>query len=87
MTVADSLITLLAPEIGTEQAKYLLLDFIKVSTVRGRVSRAEHRSEVLAEAERALLSTTDGYELHDDAEIPAGEIRRILAALGDGGAR
>lgn len=50
MTVADSLITLLAPQIGEERAKYLLLDFIKVSTVRGRVSRAEHRAEVLRAA-------------------------------------
>jgi hypothetical protein len=87
MTVADSLITLLAPEIGEERAKYLLLDFIKVSTVRGPVSRAEHRSEVLAAAEKALLSTADGYELHDAAAIPAGEIRRILADLNKDGAR
>ena len=39
------------------------------------------RQAVLAQVQEALLKTTDGDELHDDAQIPAGEIRRILADL------
>jgi hypothetical protein len=35
----------------------------------------------LASVEAALLKTTDGVDVPDDFEIPAGEIRRILADL------
>jgi hypothetical protein len=34
-----------------------------------------------AAVEAALLKTTDGTDVHDDFQIPAGEIRRILADL------
>lgn len=39
------------------------------------------RQAVVAQVQAALLKTADGAELHDDAEIPASEIRRILADL------
>lgn len=42
--------------------------------------------EVIQQVQTALLGTTDGTEIDDSAEIPAGEIRRILADL-RGGAR
>jgi len=43
--------------------------------------------EVIQRVQSALLGTTDGTEIGDGVEIPAGEIRRILAELRTGGAR
>jgi hypothetical protein len=43
--------------------------------------------ETVQRVQLALLSTTDGTEVDDNVEIPAGEIRRILADLRAGGAR
>ncbi|MEU9444600.1 hypothetical protein AB0D42_27715 [Streptomyces sp. NPDC048304] len=45
------------------------------------------RQQVAADFEAALLKTTDGDDVHDDFAIPAGEVRRIIAELLDGGAR
>lgn len=42
--------------------------------------------ELVQRVQKALLGTTDGTEIADDVEIPAGEIRRILAELRSGGA-
>ena len=39
------------------------------------------QATLLESVEAALLKTTDGTDVHDDFAIPAGEIRRILAAL------
>jgi hypothetical protein len=43
------------------------------------------RAEVAADFEAALLKTTDGDDVHDDFAVPAGEIRRIIAELVEGG--
>ncbi|MFF4576878.1 hypothetical protein ACFY15_00475 [Streptomyces sp. NPDC001373] len=49
MSVRDSLIGLLAPEIGEARAIQLLNEFIVSATVGSRSSRDAHRAEVLAE--------------------------------------
>jgi predicted membrane chloride channel (bestrophin family) len=49
--------------------------------------KAKLRAQVAADFTDALLKSTDGDDVHDDFEIPAGEIRRILAELVEGGAR
>lgn len=46
-------------------------------------ARSTGPAVLLAEARWALLGTSDGTEIHDDAEVPAGEIRRILAELAE----
>jgi hypothetical protein len=51
-----------------------------------RADLARGRREIAADFEAALLKTTDGDDVDDDFVIPAGEIRRILAELLDGGA-
>lgn len=43
--------------------------------------------EIVQRVQSALLGTTDGTEISDEVEIPAGEIRRILAEFRSGGAR
>jgi hypothetical protein len=49
--------------------------------------KSKLRFQVAADFKDALLKTTDGDDVHDDFEIPAGEVRRILAELVEGGAR
>lgn len=41
--------------------------------------------ELVQRVQSALLQTTDGTEVDDSFEIPAGEIRRILADVRIGG--
>ncbi|MFJ3834500.1 hypothetical protein ACIPY6_03165 [Streptomyces sp. NPDC090054] len=55
MTVRESLIHFLAPQIGEDRAVHLLNDFVVSATVGSRVSRDEHRAEVLAEEARTPL--------------------------------
>lgn len=55
MTVRDSLIGFLAPQIGEARAIHLLNDFVVSATVGSRSSREEHRMEVLAEEARTPL--------------------------------
>lgn len=43
------------------------------------------RAAVAADLRAALLKTTDGDDVYDDFEVPAGEVRRILAELVEGG--
>jgi hypothetical protein len=49
--------------------------------------KAKLRASVASDFTDALLKTTDGDDVHDDFEIPAGEVRRILAELQTGGTR
>ncbi|MCX5587607.1 hypothetical protein [Streptomyces erythrochromogenes] len=65
MTVRDSLIGLLAPQIGEARAIHLLNDFVVSATVGSRTSRADHRAEVLGEAIQAANSAYEQQELGD----------------------
>lgn len=65
MTVRDSLIGLLAPQIGEARAISLLNDFVVVATVGSRTSRSEHRTEVLREAIQAANTAYEPQDLGD----------------------
>ncbi len=66
MTVRDSLIGLLAPQIGEARAISLLNDFVVSATVGSRTSRTDHRAEVLREAIQAANSA---YEPQDPGDV------------------
>jgi len=51
-----------------------------------RAELARVRKDIAADFADALLKTTDGDDVHDDFEIPAGEVRRIIAELVEDGA-
>jgi hypothetical protein len=61
------------PDMPTEAASELIFDF-----------RTTVRTFTVAEIRWALLGTTDGGEVNDGFEIPAGEIGRILNEFADG---
>ena len=79
-----------AVELG-HQARFLWLAADERAENLGRLlfdARAElarARQAIIADLADALLKTTDGDDVHDDFEIPAGEVRRILAELVEGG--
>jgi hypothetical protein len=50
-----------------------------------RAELARVRQDIASDFEEALLKTTDGDDVHDDFAIPAGEVRRIIAELVEGG--
>lgn len=50
-----------------------------------RADLARARQAIAADLTDALLKSTDGDDVHDDFEIPAGEVRRILAELVEDG--
>lgn len=77
---ADIDITALLDEVERLQRTYTF------DTADLKRKNDETRTVTIAEVRRALLGTTDGDEVDDAFEIPAGEISRILHDLA-GGAR